>query len=326
MRVGLYNQNLEGSRILLHLQDLNAGSPSKDIDVLLVGTSRTMADYDPKTIARTFAEKVPLKKGPDVENFGDLGNYPSLLENYLHENNIQEKLLILEFSPHIFLLEPEDSQTHNLYRTYQMSIHIFELLVDGWVKKTGDFEELGWLRPSSFFHVFNKPSYRSLSCGEKFDNLRVDSFGYGQKLSETGQVLYYTHVPDRQVAEYVKPNVRSEYESFKDKLLIGSFKETEWEAYQRIILEAKSKGSVVVVRPAVDPAMYDLENEMASAGIRKLVAFLESQNIPFIDMNPTQYHSMDMSHIDWYDTTNLSSDLAIKIIPIIDWTEFSLNE
>ena len=63
--------------------------------------------------------------------------------------------------------------------------------------------------------------------------------------------------------------------------------------------------------------MYALEEQTHGDLIARVARYLEDQGIPYIDLNPGDYHSTDLSHIDWYDTARLSADFAKRLAPVI---------
>lgn len=317
-----YNQNLEGARILLYRRGLADSTSLKKIDILFAGTSRTMADYDPEIFAETLAKNIPLPSTPTGRNLGNLANYPDTFESYLNSGQVHPKLLIIEFSPHMFVLPDEVAEKSDLYSKYRLNTRIQELFIDGWIRKMLGLDDLGWLSPSALLSLTNTRSARRLTCGGKLDVIRLNAYGYGQRLKEGGQVPYHVYLPDRQAAESMRQFASTEYAEYKNVYLVGSFKDPEWEAYKRIIRSVQSHGSVVVVRPAVDPALYALENQQLPSVIGTVTQYLASNEIPYVDMNPNDYSALDTSHIDWYDTPKLSQDLALKIIPLVDWDKF----
>lgn len=314
-----YNESLEGARIMLYKKEIENPASVKDVDILFAGTSRTMADYDPQVFAKTLAANVPLPYAPSARNLGNMANYPTLFEAYLKSGGLRPKLLIIEFSPHIFIREAEAQKPPDRFSEYRVNVKIQELFVEGWSAQIFGLEELGWISPSSLYALSKSRVTQSAACGAELDIFRLGAYGYGQKLKEGGQVAYRTYLPNRQASEKARSLIQTEYGMFESVYLVGSFNESEWEAYKRIISDADSQGSVVVVRPPLDPELYALENQQLPDVVNLVTEYLASNGIPYVDMNSHNYYSLDMSHVDWYDTPKLSEDLALKIIPLADW-------
>jgi hypothetical protein len=313
-----YNPSLEGGRILRYRKQIESPSFAKDADILFVGTSRTMADYDPDIFAQTLSKNIPLPYTPSGRNLGNLGNAPTSLEAYLNAGKLRPKILVLEFSPHIFSLKEEKPLTQ--FDNYRSTVMIQDLLISGWTAQILGLENT-WAASYLLATLLNPTANHARTCVEK----QMKAYQYGQRLRENGQVYYRVYLPDWKSTKIAREHgfVPLEYKAFQDIYLVGKFRESEWEAYKRIIQSARSKGVlVIVVRPAVAPELYDLENQKKRV-VDTVTQYLAKQNVVYVDLNPNDYHSLDMSHIDWYDTPRLSADLALKIIPLVDWQKFS---
>lgn len=307
-----YNASLEGAKILRYRRLIQNPKFAQDADILFVGTSRTMADYNPDIFARTVSERLGLARVPVGLNLGNLGNYPTEFEAYLKQGGLRPKLLILEFSPHIFTLE-EDPQTP--FRRYRAAVAPYELFAGGLLIQALGLENLPWAASYWAATIAQPRANREWICLRE----RLRAYNYGQRLQPNGQVFYRIYLPDSAAADLARRKgfAPVEYGAFEKIYLAGGFKEQQWAAYQRIIADVAANGGVVIlVRPPVAPELYALENGKKPI-LKKTLAYFAEEQIPYVDLNPHAYRALDMSHVDWYDTAALSEDLALRILPYL---------
>lgn len=323
--VVVYNQQLEGAKVLFYRQEIADGN-FPDSEIWLAGTSRTMSDYDPTIISETLYESIALQKVPTIYNLGNVANYYSIFERQLRKSEVKPKLLILEYSPFLFYrVADESDQQTSLYERYKSMTYIQELFVAGWVKKIFGIEDVFYFDIKTVLGIYRKNFERNLEvgCSDIYYALR-SNYGYGQQIKNNGQVVYRVYLPNRAAAQRVRLFDNGEYDTYKNVYLTGYFNEDEWESFQRIVQDPSF--AVVVVRPPIDPKLYNLENEMLPEITERVENGLRAIEIPYIDMNPHNYFSTDMSHIDWYDTPKVSTDLAFRLIPAVDWDQILRNE
>ncbi len=313
-----YNVSLEGARILRYRQLMQNPQFAQGAEILFVGTSRTMADYDPEIFAQTLSRELGLARVPAALNLGNLGNYPAQLEAYLKAGELRPKILILEFSPHIFTLE-EDAQTP--FRRYKAAVAPYELFVSGWATQALGLQNLSWAVSYEAAAILQPRLNRQTLCLRE----RLRAYRYGQRLKPNGQVWYRVYLPDSAAAELARRKgfAPVEYGAFEKIYLAGDFKETEWQAYQRIVAEVFANGgAVIIVRPPVAPELYALENRQKRI-LKTAAAFFAARGVPYLDLNPHAYRTLDMSHVDWYDTAKLSADLAARAAPYVAADSFA---
>lgn len=301
-----FNANLEGAKILHHRNTIKKDDGRK-YDFLMAGTSRTMADFSPQIIAETYGNLRGTSQQYLGRNLGNIANYYVEFE-MLYTQLPQHDVLVLEFSPHMLLGgldEYQDRHNFNYFKEYRRRLDEFEFRLTGLFQKVIGFEERFVLNPRMIRDLYNHFVNKSISLKRLFTKSRVNN-GYGQVLQADGQIFYYTYIPDEVTGESLR-KYRSEYKTYKNKILKQPFSQLSFEAFKNIVL---MESKIVVVRPPVARELYKLENTLAEEEVRMVEQFLQENNITYIDMNPGQWFSTDMSHIDWYDTAEVSRALA----------------
>ena len=74
---------------------------------------------------------------------------------------------------------------------------------------------------------------------------------------------------------------------------------------------------IVVWRPPVDSWLYEIENKEKTAEIVAVRSLLAENRVPYVDMNPHDYSTSDLSHVDWFDTPRRSEELATRIVDVL---------
>ena len=278
---------------------------------LLIGTSRTMADYNPEQIEKTWRKHQWGTSYSPVFNLGNLGNWPSQLLANKQVFDINPTLVVLEFSPHMFLtgapIKPTRTSRYEQYRQWKKTT---ESLLLGWITSTTGLDDTLNLWPRTIIGFLNaiKNHSREACAATFYETLR--SNGFGQILGPRGQVTYRNYLPDRQAAILLNQRFSGSLEEYRNRFQRKKMSEKELKSYLEIIDKFAQKAQVVIVRPPLDERMYKLENRYGAKLSETLISQLGKRRIPFIDLNPNNFYSSDQSHIDWYDTDHASTVLA----------------
>lgn len=307
-----YNGNLEGARILHH-RNMVKKIDHMSYDFILAGTSRVMSDFSPAIIASSFHQACNDNSDLSGKNLGNIANYYVEFEQLLPQLP-KHKVLILEFSPHMLLGgtdEYNDRHNFDYFRTYRRYITKMEYWLTGYFQKLIHFEERLILSPRMILAFINRYIKNSINTERLLLINRMNS-GYGQILQEDGQIFYYTYIPDAKTGKTLRKN-RSEYNVYKNKVLKAPFSQERFDAFMRI---ADTHEKMVVVRPPIAKELYALENLLVKEKISMVVEGLSQRGITYIDMNPHHWYSTDMSHIDWYDTKEVSKNLGKRLCSV----------
>jgi hypothetical protein len=303
-----HNDGLEGSRIMATRAENGRGEHLDNLDILLIGSSRTMADFSSDVIARNLSENGrPVR----AYNLGNLGNDWRWADANLTGTRMP-RVLVLEFSPHLFAVPYPTDTGKDWYDTYREWVAQIEVGVSGTVR-----EGLGLHTMLKLNHASAKAAYRALTddtigLADLFFYLRYEGEG-GQMMRDDGQVYYHSFLPDRSAGQGVRAFGIRGLDPFA--AMAGQSNPSAWNAFDSLLRRAIDHCEIVIVRPPVDSAMYDLENSTFAEIITRMCSRLKAYGIPYIDLNPHPYFSTDMSHIDWYETTALSRELARRMAP-----------
>lgn len=316
-----YNESLEGYYIIKHRKALAEGRYPNGHYLLLAGSSRTLADYSADVVGDVLSKELRLQKQVMAYNLGNVSNNYSLFERNLLRNGLPQ-ILILEFSPHLFYLNRDDNQTktmdyfHSMYRLYQDWRLKGELFLAGVVKSFLGMSELFQIKRFPHSYSIALFSDEDLDLKTLYYALRVFS-GAGERICRDGQVLYRVYLPNRLAAMKVRGFWDVELPKL-EKIMSQALNEKQWEGLSRIVHDFSSERKMlVVVRPPVDSRLYEMENRMAAELVQDVERYLASRGIPYIDLNPNDYFSCDMSHLDWYETGRLSEYLGKRLANVI---------
>jgi hypothetical protein len=312
------NRDLEDGRILAHRQRLLRTALPSEGAVLLVGTSRTGADYSAEQLANGIAETCGV--GPvSVHNLGNLANSWSAFRAQALSWE-PPRALVLEFSPHTFLSDPAPA-TPDPFASYRQAVRAFELTLSGAARGALLVADRFEVTPETLVHAANWARTSPREPAALYYHLRLDQ-GYGQHLRADGQTLYWTQFPNRQAAALVAPRVRAtQIEVWRSTNLAGELSASALASFKAVIEALTTSGTqVVVVRPPIDRAVYDLENRLQGGVVDLVTTYLRDTGTPYLDMNPHGYHALDLSHVDWYDTPAATSQLASWLVRTVDWS------
>ena len=312
-----HNAQLEGARILAHRSAIQTAGTPTGVDVLLIGSSRTMADCSADIVADGLAEYWGIESGLMGRNLGSAGSDFRALANRL-ENGPVPRLLVLEFSPHmlgqIFYGAEPDTQGDLGFAAYRRHVALAELYVSGWTRRLLGVEGMLRIRPEDVPDI-----WRSLTMSPKTDTALVSLYyllrsadGYAQQLRPDGQVYYYSYLPNRRAADRHK-RVNRLRGGFNYELLTEEVNQDQIEGLRMVVNAVRRRdGKMVVWRPPVDPELYAFESQHMAGGIAAVCALLAEIGVPYIDTNPHSYSTSDLSHVDWFDTARLSRELAAR--------------
>lgn len=310
------NKNLEGARILEAREDPVAAARAAGATLFVAGTSRSMANYDAVLLAELLGRD---RKGePYVGyNLGNVANHPSVFMRS-HELGDIPGLWIIEFSPHMLLDygavsadPPGDDTWEGRFRRYRARQLRLEARASGLAAAWTGFADRARLTPGTVARAGLSTIGRGSDSRTVFYQ-SLHSSGPGQVLHRNGHVHYFRYLPGVEsstLLRRVQPGALPGYHA----TLSRPFVQAEWDAYRSWVRTAAATGSAVVVRPPVSPELYALEIERTEGVIRRVTDWLETEGIPYIDLNDAEYGSTDGSHVDWYDTERLTRTLAAKV-------------
>ncbi|MDA0746914.1 MAG: hypothetical protein O2954_10370 [bacterium] len=312
-----YNVELEGAHILAERQKLEQGKFPLEFDLFLAGSSRTMSNYSPTILADRFHIAHPNIAPLKAYNLGNVADAFTLLESNLR-GDAKPDILILEFSPHLFLLQNKVPLENDTYKEYRSAITHFELNLSGYTRNFLGLENT---------FVFNHKVVKTLAGMVRDRNLDLKGLfyyirslaGFGQKIRPGGQVFYRVYLPDRKAGESLSRFQEDPRDDYRKNYANLPVNPEAWVAFERLVAQFEQDGQLIVVRPPIHPELYQIENELKTDLIQKVQHYLEAHDVAFLDLNPHNYFSTDKSHIDWYDTPRLSLDLAEELLPLIRW-------
>jgi hypothetical protein len=317
-----FNPELEGARILAHRARLQQGLYPPGYDFYFAGTSRTMADFAPGPVAAILNERCRPEPGVTGYNLGNVADDYGQFYVQLHRVGAP-RLLILELMPSALLASadaatdaaPQDTgRLNQAYRAYKNMTSIFEAYVTGDARKLLGLGDLVTIRPGQVVLLAQALRQSDQRLARLYYMLR-NFQGDGSRLAELGQVYYRSYLPDRRAAA-LSGEAASQYATYV-ALLKAAPSAAAWDNFVRILDLFGADRQVVIVRPPVDPTLYDLEQRTQGELMTRAARYLEERGIAYIDLNPGDYRSTDLSHVDWYDTGALSRDFAARLAAII---------
>jgi len=311
-----FNEAENGALILAQRRKFETEIPS-DCDIYFVGTSRTMADYDPGLFAQLVRRDLDLASTPCGLNLGNLGNSPRFLFEAIQNINLDPDLLILEFSPHLFVRDQALEAQQTFFEQYRSAVLKFSLSASGRLRDILHLNAALKLDPAAIYSLANGESDRPYTTEEVYLYLAFSFFGRGQTYNSDGQVTYRTYLNNPQSLQIFEDSLDTDLNNFIRDFSNQTFNSEEWNAYVEII-DYISPSQVVVVRPPVSQEMYQFENEEMAEIIERAMDVFEQFNILYVDLNPNEYSTLDSSHVDWIDSSQVTTDLAKAIM---DWVK-----
>lgn len=325
-----HNAQLEGSRILARRLMAGSDEYATEADVLMVGSSRMMADCNARIVAEEIARVSGSKENLRAINLGNVGSDFAELTRRLLRQPIP-RIFILEFSPHMLSQggsAPVSASSGVSFEAYRSRRAIAEMQVSGLARRTLEIEGMVHVRPvdmPTIWHVLTKIGSHEANVSHLYYLLRTAE-GYAQKLRPDGQVYYHSFLPDRRSADIIRPvlGIRG---GFNYTLLAEPVNPAQLQDLQRVLdVVTKAGGRTVIWRPPVDRRLYEIENRDKASGIRQLLSLLSEIGTRYVDMNPHGYSTSDLSHVDWFDIARLSKDLAAKIVSTLRHHERNVND
>jgi hypothetical protein len=311
-----YGADLEGYRILKNRKQLVKGKLPGRHDVLLAGTSRTMADFSASRLAEGISRRCAIG-GISAYNLGNVANSYTSFEALL-DKLPPPKVLILEFSPHVVLGQAQPQHVdEGMFHRYRAGVQELELLVAARLRQILLSEDPLVIN-GEMLRSGLEPTRTGRADSQHFYYAMRSSLGYGQRLRPDGQVYYRVYLPDREAAETLKHS-SSEYGAFESIHLVGTLDANALSALERIVSRFQEGRQIVVVRPPVSREIYALENQIQRDTIDRITAFLTQREVAYVDMNPSPYYFSDLSHIDWYDTAKATESLSQRLISVVKW-------
>jgi hypothetical protein len=312
-----HNAPLSGARILAHRSALASESRVSDSDILLTGSSRMMADCSATIVAEELARywRVSDLTG---RNLGNVGSDFGAVAGRLRRGNVP-RLLILEFSPHMLgqsfdQVEPPTGLQARV-AAHRERVMLAEMYASGEIRRILGLEGLVRIRPldiPKIWRTLTQPDRENHRFVSLYYLLRAAD-GFAQRLQPDGQVFYYTYLPDRRGADQIR-SVLGKRGGFNLELL-GNGVNGEQIAGLKMVIDrvAETEGEMIVWRPPVDDRLYEEENRLMAGGIAAVRSVLAETGTPYIDMNPHSFSTSDLSHVDWFDTAELSRELAARV-------------
>lgn len=306
-----YNQQLEGGRISSKVLSNHTSFPA-EMDVFFAGTSRTMADVSPKIFSSRISEKTGIKN-IKAYNLGNLGYQTKILEGIVDMKSPPTFLIIEDGAG----IATSNDFIKTRYLTYNRSIQIFELFVTGYLKKL-TYSKAMFKLDNNFFAAAKKTLVdRSMSWVDFYYYNYCAINGLGQKIQDDGQSYYRSYFKNREMAESCQ-FMNTHNVSVKLLDVPGVMSDERWESFLRLVEFYRKNGQLIVYRPPMSPELYELQMRKNGPILKKLSEFYRENNIPFIDMNPHHFFGSDYSHLDWYDTREFSTELADRLLEVMD--------
>ena len=313
-----YNPDAEGARILEHRARLLQGDYPPGYDIYFAGTSRTLADFAPSTVAQVLNRRCTGGQAITGYNLGNVADEYGPFFSVLRRVG-PPRLLVLELMP-TALLEAPTRREHggaqptdwmnNYYRDYRNDRSIFEAHVTGWLRGALGLQDLINVRPGQLLLLARLLLGADHRAARLYYMLR-DFQGNGAQLTELGQALYRSYLPDRHASELAGDSA-SEYVNYT-RLLRERASKDAWDDFVRILDLFGNNRQVLVVRLPVDPSLYQLEESTHGDMMKEAARYLRSRGIAYFDFNPATYRSTDLSHLDWYETEQFSRDFAQRL-------------
>lgn len=318
-----FNPELAGAVILEHRARLAQGDYPPGQDFYFAGTSRTMADFAPGPVAAVLNRRCDADHPLTGYNLGNVADDYGAFYTQLRRVGLP-RLLVLELMPRVLLDDPTGAHgvearppsgaLERSYRDYKTRMSIFETYVAGGTREFLALGDLVNIRPGQLVLLWQALQNRDDRLARVYYALR-NFQGSGSRMADRGQVDYRSYLPDRRAAS-LSGDSASEYQAYAVWLKAPP-RAAAWQDLVNILDLFGPDREVVVVRAPVAPVMYALEERTHGDLLARAARYFNERAIPYIDLNPGDYHSTDLSHIDWYDTARLSEDFAKRLASVV---------
>jgi len=274
---------------------------AKSYQILMAGTSRTMADFSPEMLSK--------HTGLSAYNLGNIAN--SYSSFFTHFKTISPpSILFLETSYHQFLQPEEKATSSNLNKLYQQYRKSITLLNEGIQTRLSQL-----LFPLGLPRV-GKTALKNLAVTittSKFNAqdlfLAYKAKDYGQALTPSGQILYRTYLSTQEESDSLS-KWANESSALNQKHRNTPLSNAQAKALENIIKYAKNNDiQLVLVRPPIDLSLRASENtrDDITALLQKLT---RQSGVQYIDLSDSTGLSLsDGSHVDWFDTNKITQKL-----------------
>lgn len=309
-----FNDALSGAEILSTGLDLLSDDVLHSGDVFLLGTSRTASSFAPPLLEERLNAAYDFAEPVEVVNLRRNGNTPYIAQSILEGINPDAELIIYEFTPRMFAINPglfreETSQ----YQQYRSAATIQELYTSGTLNELLGLNNMVYL---DFKMLLDHGLPYLLRTGE------CNGLYYTMRLKNSDAQVYRDEIPvlmgiaaDREEGQVIYDAVREPAAPLRAD---QPYDEEAWALYQEIILRYHAENRIIVVRPSTGVDTYAIENSRFSTVLADALAFFEAHDIPYIDLHPHEFLSMDASHIAWFEVEAETNWLADRIVEVWD--------
>lgn len=298
----------ENGALILNERARNQRGQVEHCDTYFIGTSRTMADFDPSLFADLIQEANISPELSCATNLGNLGNSAIQLSQAFPVDIINPDLVIVEFSPHTFFTTTDLQAEKSAFTDHSRNKQYIELTLDGWLRKSLHLEGTLQIDPAALYIYANQAGKGLAESTDLYPFLATSYFGAGQRFQGDGQVWYRSYFKDSDSARGISEWVDTSLNDFEQSYSETAFSEAEWEAFLDFVQSLGNK-RVVIVRPPVSEDLYKFENDELGEPIEKLRVAVKQMDLFYIDINPNDFFSLDESHVDWYETPRLTESL-----------------
>lgn len=310
------NKPLEDSRILTYRKNLKQGTIPISKDFVCVGTSRTIAAFNPTLLSGHLKNHSIFKsKDPIGTNLGNLCNAPLEYEFMQKKYRIQPEMTILEFTPHMMIRPTWKFQQQDWPRQYQLFKQETDLWFTGLFKQWTGLTDIFYAKPRYIYHILNMKFNKNMSLSAIYYFMRCTTSAYGGKMKSDGHADFWPYIPNAEASLEFSRMYNTELNAYKRSIINARLNQDEWKAYQRIILNQIQQGhKIIIVRPPVDREIYQLENNHLQMVIKPFHSFLQRHQVPYLDMNPNDFIQTDKTHLNWFHVEEVNKILADFII------------
>lgn len=326
MRNGIIRSWRQPGSVLEHGRALREGRVGAEYDVWFAGSSRIMAAFSAAAVARSLSDSRSETAGLTAYNLANVANDMGWFAEFLGSRPLP-KLMVLEFSPHLLLNGKTNSKP--IPRGASDAFMSYRKWVENLENRLADFFSVK-LQMAQRVHIdadTPRDAVRLLTDPDYglwdfvYGVLKLSNVG--QLIMPDGQTAYRIYLPDRESA--AKMRKKEIYlKSFSEGSLLGGLNPKAWDGFTRIVSLFEGKNEqLIMVRPPLPPEMYDLENDVGREAVDKTLSYLREKGVAYVDMSPSSYASVDLSHIEWFETGEASRELAEKLAKAIDWTRLA---
>lgn len=293
-------------------------------DLVLAGTSRTASNYDPTVLVEAIREQTG--HGPTTAwNLGRvLPNRMVAFEASLSDRQLPT-VLVLECSPHLFFQPERPEPATTTYGTWRKHVAAFEQRVSGIVRAALGLEDLLTLSHRSLKLIkqtFVDGRWTARQCFYGILSYSTSE----HRVGNAGHVHFRAYLPDRSASDALRPLVRPRVLSDYAGTFASGVSEETVDAYLRLIARYEARDRYLfLVRPPVSADLYELENRSGADLLDRIRKRADAHGAAWIDLNPSDYASADLTHVDWFDTARLSRDLGRRLADHAPWSNLHAN-